>query len=87
MGKPAKKIVGEEIQKLDEFSNNLLLEALLTGGQVHAIVSEENEKPVFASKANDGEYLVFFDPLTVHQILIPTVPSAQYPVFVIKRSL
>ncbi|HSZ86130.1 MAG TPA: class 1 fructose-bisphosphatase [Puia sp.] len=64
LGKTGKKnAFGEEVQKLDEFANNLLIEALLTGGQVHAVVSEENEKPVFATKANDGEYIVFFDPL------------------------
>src|SRR6266568_3052143 len=54
---------GEEVQKLDEFSNKLLLDTLLTGGQVHAIVSEENKEPVYATKANAGDYLVFFDPL------------------------
>lgn len=54
---------GEEVQKLDELANNLLINTLLTGGQVHAIVSEENKEPVFAKKENDGNYLVFFDPL------------------------
>src|SRR5216683_1383170 len=54
---------GEEVQKLDEFANKFLIDALLTGGQVHAIVSEENKEPVYASKENDGEYIVFFDPL------------------------
>ncbi len=54
---------GEEVQKLDEFSNNLLITTLLAGGQVHALVSEENKEPLYAEKENDGEYLVFFDPL------------------------
>lgn len=64
LGKTGKKnTFGEEVQKLDDFANNVLIDTLITGGEVHAVVSEENEKPVFASRANDGEYLVFFDPL------------------------
>jgi fructose-1,6-bisphosphatase I len=54
---------GEEVQKLDEFSNKLLINTLLSGGQVYAIVSEENGEPVFATKQNAGEYIVCFDPL------------------------
>src|ERR1700691_3209338 len=54
---------GDEVQKLDEFANDLLINSLLSGGQVHAVVSEENKEPVFAKKENDGNYLVFFDPL------------------------
>src|SRR5579862_2522221 len=54
---------GEEVQKLDDFANKLLIDTLLTGGQVHAVVSEENEKALFADKKNDGDYIVFFDPL------------------------
>ena len=54
---------GEEVQKLDELANELLINTLLSGGQVHAIISEENKEPVFAKKENDGNYLVFFDPL------------------------
>jgi len=64
LGKTGKtNTFGEEVQKLDDFANKLLINTLLTGGQVHAVVSEENEKPVFATKANDGDYIVFFDPL------------------------
>ncbi len=54
---------GEEVQKLDEFANKLLIETLLSGGQVHAIVSEENNEPMYADKQNGGEYIVYFDPL------------------------
>jgi len=64
LGKTGKKnTFGEEVQKLDDFANNVLIDTLISSGEVHAIVSEENEKPVFASKANEGKYLVFFDPL------------------------
>jgi fructose-1,6-bisphosphatase I len=64
LGKTGKKnTFGEEVQKLDEFTNKLLTETLLHGGQVHALVSEENRDPVYADTANDGDYNVFFDPL------------------------
>ncbi len=53
---------GEEVQKLDEFSNKLLVDTLISSGQVHALVSEEMEEPVFAQKKS-GQYIVFFDPL------------------------
>jgi fructose-1,6-bisphosphatase I len=64
IGKTGKKnTFGEEIQKLDEFANNLLIDTLLNGGQAHAIVSEENKDPIFSKKENSGDYLIFFDPL------------------------
>lgn len=54
---------GEEVQKLDEFSNKLLVDALIGSGEVYAVVSEEMEEPVYAPKGNKGEYIVYFDPL------------------------
>jgi fructose-1,6-bisphosphatase I len=54
---------GEEVQKLDDFANKLLIDTLLATGEVHAIVSEEESKPVFAPKHLDGDYIVYFDPL------------------------
>lgn len=54
---------GEEVQKLDEFSNKLLVDMLINSGTVHAVVSEEMPEPVFAPKEHDGEYIVYFDPL------------------------
>src|SRR6266700_7009905 len=54
---------GEEVQKLDDLANNVLIDTLTKGGQVHAIISEENKEPIFSTKKNDGEYNVFFDPL------------------------
>lgn len=53
---------GEETQKLDEFSNSLLVDMLLSSGQVSTVVSEEMEEPV-NSKEGIGEYIVYFDPL------------------------
>jgi fructose-1,6-bisphosphatase I len=64
LGKTGKtNTFGEEVQKLDEFANNVLVTTLLSGGQVHAIVSEEEKEARFAEKENDGDFLVFFDPL------------------------
>jgi len=54
---------GEEVQKLDEFSNNLLVDTLINSGDVYAVVSEELEKEIYASKEKAGEYIVYFDPL------------------------
>lgn len=54
---------GEEVQKLDEFSNKLMVETLLTCGEVYAVVSEEMAEPAFSSKEHQGNYIVYFDPL------------------------
>jgi len=54
---------GEEVQKLDEFANQLLVDTLLTSGAVYAVVSEEMEHPVFAPPSHAGEYLVYIDPI------------------------
>ena len=54
---------GEEVQKLDAFANQLLVESLLTSGTVYAVVSEELEQPVFAPPSQAGAYLVYLDPI------------------------
>lgn len=54
---------GEEVQKLDEFSNNLLVDTLINSGDVYAVVSEELEKEIYAPEEKSGEYIVYFDPL------------------------
>ena len=54
---------GEEVQKLDAFANQLLVDTLLTSKTVHAVVSEELEHPVFAPPSQAGEYLVYLDPI------------------------
>lgn len=64
LGKTGKtNTFGEEVQKLDEFANNLLVDTLIASGSVHAVVSEEIKEPVFAPKAQSGDYIVYFDPL------------------------
>lgn len=63
IGKAGKtNVYQEEVQKLDEFSNQLLLDMVSESGQVYAVASEETEKPLFIKK-NPGKYSVFFDPL------------------------
>ncbi len=54
---------GEEVQKLDEFSNKLMVETLTNCGEVYAIVSEEVAEPVYSPKEHSGNYIVYFDPL------------------------
>lgn len=51
----------EEVQKLDTFSNDLLIDLLTELGFVNMIASEELENPILLK--NKGEYSIFFDPL------------------------
>ena len=57
-----KNAYDEEVQRLDEFSNHLLVDILSESGQAHAIASEELDKPFFIKK-HSGNYTVFLDPL------------------------
>lgn len=57
-----KNAYDEEVQKLDAFSNDLLINTLKSSGQVYALGSEELEEPILVEK-NSGNYMVFFDPL------------------------
>ncbi len=59
----AKNVFGEEVQKLDEFANRLLVDNLRNSGHVYAVVSEEMEKPAYAKEGQKGAYVVFIDPL------------------------
>lgn len=59
----AKNIFGEEVQKLDEFANKLLVDNLRNSGLVYAVVSEEMEKPAYSKEGLRGKYIVFIDPL------------------------
>lgn len=57
-----KNIYKEEVQKLDKFSNDLLVDIITESGQAYAIASEELEEPIFIHK-HQGKYIVFLDPL------------------------
>ncbi|MDP3941199.1 MAG: class 1 fructose-bisphosphatase [bacterium] len=63
LGKTGEKnVYEEEVVKLDQLSNDILLQTLTSSQQVHAVASEELEDIHVVEKHN-GEYLVFLDPL------------------------
>ncbi len=57
-----KNAYNEEVQKLDEFSNTLLIDILSSSGLVGALASEELDNPKLIDPKK-GAYNVFFDPL------------------------
>lgn len=64
LGKTGRKnVFEEEVQKLDEISNTLLIEILTASGEAHSIVSEEVEKPILIPQSHRGNYIVYLDPL------------------------
>lgn len=54
-------VQGEEVQKLDAFSNEVLLNVLERSGHCGVIASEELEEAIFEN--NHGKYVALFDPL------------------------
>jgi fructose-1,6-bisphosphatase I len=58
----AENVQGEEQQKLDVIANIRFIRALKNGGEVCAIVSEEDEE-ILDVKNPDGRYIVAMDPL------------------------
>ncbi|MCX7794102.1 MAG: class 1 fructose-bisphosphatase [Thermodesulfovibrionales bacterium] len=54
---------GEEVQRLDVFSNNLMVRHLSDSGQFYALASEEMEEVIFPEKGKNGKYIIAFDPL------------------------
>ncbi len=56
-------IQGEEVQKLDVLSNEIMVQHLSDSGYFYALASEELEEPVFPEKGKDGKYIIAFDPL------------------------
>lgn len=56
-------VQGEEVQKLDELSNTVMLQHLLDSGQFYALASEELNEPVYSHKGKDARYVIAFDPL------------------------
>ena len=56
-------IQGEEVQKLDEFSNEVMIKHLSDSGQFFALASEELDEPIYPPKGVDGKYVIAFDPL------------------------
>ncbi len=59
-----KNIQGEEVQKLDEFANNTIVNTMEHGGHLSAMASEETEDIIkIDPKYPRGKYLLLFDPL------------------------
>jgi fructose-1,6-bisphosphatase I len=56
-------VQGEEVQKLDEFANEVLVRCLGYRGTIGILVSEEDEEPHVIQEAQSGKYIVLFDPL------------------------
>jgi fructose-1,6-bisphosphatase I len=58
-------IQGETVKKLDVFANEQFIAALTVGGEVCAIVSEENEDMIIVDNAQskNAKYVVAIDPL------------------------
>lgn len=55
-------VFAEEVQKLDKFANDVLVETLTKTGHVCAIVTEELTEPALVTSGS-GEYIIFMDPL------------------------
>ena len=56
-------IQGEEVQKLDEYANEIFIKLLGNSGLICAITSEENDKPVIIPPEQAGKYVFSMDPL------------------------
>ncbi len=56
-------VQGEEVQKLDDIADRLMLRHLGGSGQFHALLSEEDEEPIFPAEGKDAKYIIAFDPL------------------------
>ena len=57
-------VQGEQVQKLDEYANDVFVKCLGRRGQVCALGSEEVGDPIFPDTGEgSGNYIVIFDPL------------------------
>ncbi len=56
---------GDQVQKLDLYANEILIDCLKNSGECCGIASEENEDfiPIPAVESKDSKYVVVFDPL------------------------
>ncbi|EYC37545.1 hypothetical protein Y032_0781g2305 [Ancylostoma ceylanicum] len=56
-------VQGEEVKKLDELSNELMINMLRSSYACSGMVSEENEEIIDVEEGKRGKYVVSFDPL------------------------
>ena len=54
-------VQGEQVQKLDSYANDVMLNVLQRSGHCGVLASEENDEPLYS--AHGGKYVVLFDPL------------------------
>jgi len=54
---------GDQVKKLDVFSNDVFINCMKFTGRIAVMASEENEDPIFCEGAKDGKYCIVFDPL------------------------
>ncbi len=60
----SRNVQDEEVQKLDEFANNVLVRSVEAGGHLCVMASEENEDPIrIPDHYPTGKYVLMFDPL------------------------
>lgn len=82
---------GENVKKLDVFSNEQMIHALSRSGNVCLVVSEEDEKMI-RLESTSGKYIVYMDPLdgssnidvnvsigTIFSIFVRKSHTADYP--------
>lgn len=59
-----RNVQGEEVQKLDDFANNVLVRSVEAGGHLCVMASEEEENPIrIPDQYPTGKYVLLFDPL------------------------
>jgi fructose-1,6-bisphosphatase I len=56
-------VQGEEVKKLDEFANTILIKCLQNSGECCGIASEEEDSFVAFENRKNAKYVVLFDPL------------------------
>ncbi|MFT4571207.1 MAG: fructose-1,6-bisphosphatase I [Hyphomicrobiaceae bacterium] len=60
----SRNVHGEDVQKLDMFANDLMVDELQAGGRIAGMASEEVEEIIPCPTAcNDAEHVIAFDPL------------------------
>ena len=56
-------VQGEEVKKLDEYSNEVISHIMAACGQVCIMASEEVDEPISVKEGCEGPYTIAFDPL------------------------
>src|SRR5260370_42050340 len=60
----ATNVQGEQVKKLDEWGNDVFLEAFEHGYPVCSLISEEMDDPYhYSSEGRDNSYCILYDPI------------------------